>query len=74
MIHLTRLDGRDLVLNADMIATVERTPDTMLTLVTGVPIMVTESVDAVVDRVVAYRRRIADQGRPTVIPDPPGKE
>jgi len=59
MIHLTRLDGRDLVINADLIATVERTPDTMLTLVTGATIMVTESVDAVIDLVLDYRRRIA---------------
>jgi flagellar protein FlbD len=73
MIHLTRLDGRDLVINADMIATVERTPDTMLTLVNGVNLMVTQSVDAVVDLVISYRRRIAAAG-PTVRPEAPEKE
>ena len=73
MIHLTRLDGRDLVINADMIAIVERTPDTMLTLVNGVNLMVTQTVEGVVDLVVAYRRRIAAAG-PTVPREPPGKE
>ena len=29
MIHVTRLDGTDVVVNADLISTIERTPDTM---------------------------------------------
>lgn len=58
MILLTRLDGTEVVVNTDLIVTVERTPDTMLTLVTGGRILVRESVDEVVDRSVGYRHRI----------------
>lgn len=65
MIHLTRLDGTDLVVNADLIATIERTPDTMLALVTGVRFMVKEPVEEVVDRIVLFRRRL--QISPTVL-------
>ena len=66
MIHVTRLDGTDLVVNADLISTIERTPDTMLALVTGARLMVREPVDEVVERVVAYRRRL--QLGPTLLP------
>jgi flagellar protein FlbD len=65
MIHLTRLDGTDVVVNADLIATIERTPDTMLALVTGARLMVREPVEEVVERVVNFRRR--SQLGPTVI-------
>lgn len=58
MIPLSRLDGTEVVVNAELIATVERTPDTMLTLTTGHHILVKQSVDDVVALVVAYRRRI----------------
>ena len=58
MICLTRLDGSEIVVNTDLIVTVERTPDTMLTLVTGGRILVKESVEEVVERSVGYRQRV----------------
>jgi flagellar protein FlbD len=58
MIPLTRLDGSEVVVNADLIATVEKTPDTMLTLTTGHHILVKETVEELVERVVEYRHRI----------------
>ena len=69
MIHVTRLDGTDLVVNADLIATIERTPDTMLALVTGARLMVREPVEEVVERVISFRRRT--QVVPTLLPDDP---
>jgi flagellar protein FlbD len=66
MIHVTRLDGTDVVVNADLIATIERTPDTMLALVTGARLMVREPVEEIVDRVVSFRRRL--QLGPALIP------
>lgn len=59
MIPLVRLDGSEVVVNAELIATVEKTPDTMLTLTTGHHLLVKESVDDVVARVIEYRRKIA---------------
>ena len=35
MIVLTRLDGKEIVVNADLILTVEATPDTVIALVPG---------------------------------------
>jgi flagellar protein FlbD len=58
MIRLTRLDGKELVVNADHILTVEATPDTVLFLTTGLHLMVKEPPELVVDRVVEFRRRL----------------
>jgi flagellar protein FlbD len=58
MIPLTRLDGRAFVLNADHILFIDRTPDTVVTTTTGQHLLVLEPVEAVVARVVAFRRQI----------------
>ncbi|HIJ66285.1 MAG TPA: flagellar FlbD family protein [Candidatus Hydrogenedentes bacterium] len=58
MIHVTRLNGSEFVINGDMIREVEATPDTVITLNTGQKIMVREAVDEVVAAVIEYKRRI----------------
>lgn len=58
MIRLTRLNGRPFVLNAEQIKTVEQTPDTMITLLTGDQVVVRESLDEVVRRAVEYSRSL----------------
>jgi flagellar protein FlbD len=72
MIALTRLDGKELVVNADHILTAEATPDTVLLLTTGLKLMVTESVPEVIERVAAWQRRVrgAPESRGTVLPFP----
>lgn len=67
MIFLTRFDGTEVVVNSDLIVTVERIPDTVVTLTTGDRIMVKESVDEVVARAATYRHRVM-QG-PGVVAD-----
>lgn len=68
MIRLTRLDGKEFVLNADQILFVEHLPDTTITLVGGNHLLVREPVDAVVARVVAFRRSILHG--PTIVEQP----
>lgn len=63
MIKLTLYNDSDVILNADLIEFVERTPDTLLTLVTGKKVMVRESVEDVISKVVSYRRLIAKNQR-----------
>ena len=65
MIVLTRLDGKELVVNADHVLTVEATPDTVLLLTTGQHLMVEEPVDEVVGRAAAWHRRV--RGGPAVV-------
>jgi len=52
MIRLTRLNGKEFVVNADLIKFVDETPDTIVTLTSGEKVMVEEKVDEVVRRVV----------------------
>ena len=56
MIKLTRLDGENFVLNAEMIMYVESRPDTFVTLTNGERVIVSESMDQVIQLVVAYQR------------------
>jgi flagellar protein FlbD len=58
MIYVTRLNHTPVVLNCDLIEHIETTPDTVISLTTGQKMMVLESADEVVDRVVRYRRSI----------------
>jgi flagellar protein FlbD len=62
MIRLTRLNGSEVVLNADLIEFVETTPDTLVTLVTGKKIPVRETTEEVIQRVVSYRRATGAAG------------
>lgn len=63
MIHLSHLDGRDFVLNANRIETIEACPDTVITTVDGKHFVVREAVDDVVARVIGYHRQVcADSG------------
>jgi len=58
MIKLTLYNDSDIVVNADLIESVERTPDTLISLTTGKKVMVKESVEQVINEVVAFRRAI----------------
>jgi flagellar protein FlbD len=58
MIELTRLNGRPMVVNSDLIKTAEASPDTMLTLINGEKLIVREEIGEVVERVLAYRARL----------------
>jgi len=58
LIHLTRLNGTDFVLNAELIQEIESKPDTIVTLTSGQKMMVRESVEDVRRAVLEYKRHI----------------
>ena len=58
MISVTRFNDSTLIINADLIQTVEETPDTVITLTTGTKLIVKEKSKEIVDKVVEYKRRI----------------
>ena len=58
MIKLTRLNNQPLVVNSDLIKSMENAPDTVLTLVTGDKIIVRESTEQVLERVIEFRRAV----------------
>ena len=63
MISLARLNGHPVIVNADLIETVERADDgagaTIVTLTTGNVLVVADAPEAVRDAAIAYRRSIA---------------
>jgi len=58
MIQLTRLNHVPFFLNPDLVEQIERTPDTVIRLTTGVRFVVEEQAEVVVERIIAYRQRI----------------
>ncbi len=59
MIHLTRLNDRPFVLNADLIKVIETAPDTVITLLTGEKLVVKETIAEILARVAAFHRTSA---------------
>lgn len=58
MIKLTRLNNHPLVVNSDLIKSMENAPDTVLSLVTGDKIIVRETTEQVLELVIAFRRAV----------------
>ena len=58
MIELTRLNGKPMILNSDLIKTAEASPDTMLTLINGEKLIVREDLGEIVNRTLAYRAQL----------------
>jgi flagellar protein FlbD len=60
MIHLTRLNQAPLVVNADLIELIEMTPDTVIVLTTGQKILVRETANEIIAKVVLFRRSLLE--------------
>jgi flagellar protein FlbD len=58
MIALTRLNGQPIMVNADLIESVETTPDTVITLVSGNKLIVRDSMEAIQQRIIDFKRKI----------------
>ncbi|MGE3164250.1 MAG: flagellar FlbD family protein [Planctomycetota bacterium] len=58
MIRLTRMNGREFLLNSDLIKFVEETPDTVITLISGERVLVIEKSAEIVDRVIDYGQKV----------------
>lgn len=58
MIRLTRINGHEFVLNAELIKYIEETPDTVITLTGDEKILVKEPADEVIKRVIEYGRLV----------------
>lgn len=58
MIEVTRLKGTKIMINAELIETVEETPDTVITLTSGKKFIVSENVSDIRNLVIDYKRKI----------------
>ena len=69
MIQLTRLNNQPLTVNSDLIKFIEKAPDTVLTLVSGEKVVVLESCEQVLEKIVEFRRTILS-GVKALAPEP----
>ena len=58
MILVTRFDGSTLYINAELIRTIEQTPDTVITLTSDYKIIVRDSVEEIRNRFIEYQREV----------------
>ncbi len=63
MIKLEKLNGSMVVVNAELIESLEAAPDTVINLATGNQVVVRDSVDAVIAKVVAYKKQVYAERR-----------
>jgi flagellar protein FlbD len=59
MIKLTRLNNTEIWLSPHQIEFMEKTPDTVISLVSGRKIIVRESIETIIEKIVDYRRKIS---------------
>lgn len=60
MIELTQLNGSTLIVNCDLIETIESIPETKVSLTTGKYVLVAENREQIIDKVVDFRRRVLE--------------
>lgn len=65
MILVTRLDGTQIYLNAELIQSVESTPDTIIHLTSNFMFLVREPAATVVEKMIAYQQRVHTPYSPT---------
>lgn len=58
MIKVKRLNDKEFVVNSDLILYIEETPDTVISLTTGQKIIVKDSVDNLIEKIVEYKSKI----------------
>ena len=59
MIKVTRLDGTEYYINPHQIECIEVRPDTTLVMLSGKNLIVREEVDAVLEKILAYRNLLS---------------
>lgn len=61
VIPVTRLNGQTIIINLDLIETLEQTPDTVITLTNGKKFVVRESVNEIVAEIVRFKRLVSQK-------------
>ena len=56
MVELTRFNGSTFTVNSDLIETIESTPDTVVSLLTGRKYIVRESVEEIIEKIIHFRK------------------
>ncbi|MGM0602288.1 MAG: flagellar FlbD family protein [Bacillota bacterium] len=58
MIKVEKTNGEEVILNSDLIEQIKETPDTVVTLTNCKKLLVKESADEIIEKIIDYRRKI----------------
>jgi len=58
MIEVTKLNGKKILINAELIERVEESPDTVISLISGSKIIVKESRQEIRNLVILYKKEV----------------
>jgi flagellar protein FlbD len=58
VILVTRFDGSTFFINAELIRSIEHTPDTVITLTTDYKIIVRDTAEQILDRIMKYQQLV----------------
>jgi len=66
MIYVSRLNGKIFVVNCELIEFIESTPNTVISMTTGRKIVVSESIDEIIVKIIEYKKRVFDENNPII--------
>lgn len=58
MISIKKLNGKEIIINCELIETIEALPDTTITTLNGKKFITTDSVDDVIEKIIKYKNKI----------------
>jgi flagellar protein FlbD len=64
VIRLRKIGGQEVVVNAELVETLEPGPQTVVHLATGNRLVVLDTADEIVAKVVEYRKAVNSSGKP----------
>jgi flagellar protein FlbD len=56
VVYITKLNDVKIIINSDLIESIEATPDTTITMTTGKKFIAKETSDEIIDKIVAFKR------------------
>ena len=57
MVKLTKINGQEFFINSDLMEFIESTPDTIISLTTGKKIIIKETAEEVISKIVEYKSK-----------------
>lgn len=58
MILVTKLNKKELIINCDLMESIESNPDTTITMTNGHVFIVLETVDEILDKIISFKNQI----------------
>jgi len=57
MIRLTKINGQEFFINCDLMEFIESTPDTIISLTTGKKVIVKETAEDIIEKVIEFKSK-----------------